>query len=105
MALLGKVMRDCLERWPVTVNAIVLLPDHLHAIWTLPTSDAAYPKRWGWIKKEFGEFKLQMQQAKRPGFEGVFDVCSRFPENSRAELLAASKISPRLSLKVVAFEV
>ncbi|MEX2169849.1 MAG: hypothetical protein WD851_11105, partial [Pirellulales bacterium] len=54
---------------------------------------------------EFGEFKLQMQQAKRPGFEGVFDVCSRFPENSRAELLAASKISPRLSLKVVAFEV
>jgi putative transposase len=53
VTLLGNVMRDCLARWPVTVNAIVLLPDHLHAIWTLPPGDAEYPKRWGWIKKEF----------------------------------------------------
>ncbi len=53
VALLGEVMRACRARWPVTVNAIVLLPDHLHTIWTMPTGDAAYPKRWGWIKKEF----------------------------------------------------
>jgi putative transposase len=26
------------------------LPDHLHAIWTLPENDAAYGKRWGIIK-------------------------------------------------------
>jgi putative transposase len=51
--LLGHVIRECEARWPLTVNAIVLLPDHLHAIWTLPAGDAAYPKRWGWIKKEF----------------------------------------------------
>ncbi|MDA0835068.1 MAG: transposase [Planctomycetota bacterium] len=33
--------------------AIVLLPDHLHAIWSLPRGDADFSTRWSWIKKEF----------------------------------------------------
>jgi putative transposase len=53
VALLGNIMRECNGRWPYTVNAMVLLPDHLHVIWTLPASDAEYSKRLGWIKKEF----------------------------------------------------
>lgn len=53
VALLGTIIRDCMARWPATVNAIVLLPDHLHTIWTLPSGDVAYPTRLGWIKKEF----------------------------------------------------
>lgn len=32
---------------------MVLLPEHLHCIWTLPSDDADYSKRWGVIKKEF----------------------------------------------------
>jgi len=51
--LLGSILRQCVQKWPFTVNAIVLLPEHLHAIWTLPPGDSAYPRRWGWIKKEF----------------------------------------------------
>lgn len=51
--ILGNLMRDCQQRWPFEINAIVLLPEHLHAIWSLPPGDAAYPRRWGWIKKEF----------------------------------------------------
>jgi putative transposase len=35
---------------PFTIEAWVLLPDHLHAIWTLPQDDAAFGKRWGIIK-------------------------------------------------------
>jgi putative transposase len=35
---------------PFAIEARVLLPDHLHAIWTLPEDDAAYGKRWGIIK-------------------------------------------------------
>ena len=38
------------ETMPFLVEAWVLLPDHLHAIWTLPANDAAYGKRWGIIK-------------------------------------------------------
>src|SRR6188474_2620220 len=51
--LLGDKIRDCQLEWPFDVNAIVLLPEHLHAIWTLPSGDSNYPQRWAWIKKEF----------------------------------------------------
>jgi len=37
---------------PFTIEAWVLLPDHLHAIWTLPNGDAAYGKRRGIIKAQ-----------------------------------------------------
>ncbi|HEY9032846.1 MAG TPA: transposase [Pseudomonadales bacterium] len=32
------------------VNAWVLLPDHMHCIWTLPENDTDYSSRWGKIK-------------------------------------------------------
>ena len=51
--LLGHVFREARERLPFEVEGIVLLPDHLHAMWTLPSGDKAYSRRWGWIKKEF----------------------------------------------------
>ncbi len=51
--LLGEVIRECHRDWPFEMNAIVLLPDHLHAIWTLPRGDANYSGRWSVIKKEF----------------------------------------------------
>ncbi len=38
---------------PFELTAIVLLPDHLHAIWTLPTRDDDFSSRWGRIKKRF----------------------------------------------------
>jgi putative transposase len=44
--LLGNVFRRCQGKWPFTINALVLLPDHLHAIWSLPPGDAAYPTPW-----------------------------------------------------------
>jgi putative transposase len=46
-------MRECANRFPFEVPAIVLLPEHLHAIWTLPRGDDRYPLRWRWIKREF----------------------------------------------------
>jgi len=38
---------------PFEIVAIVLLPDHLHALWTLPRGDADYSVRWRRIKEEF----------------------------------------------------
>ncbi len=60
VALLGSIFRRCLMRWPFTVNAVVVLPDHLHAIWSLPPGDSEYSKRWGWSKKEFTKHWLQI---------------------------------------------
>ena len=54
-SLLSKAVRDCRRRWPFHIDAIVLLGDHLHAIWTLPEGDTDYSTRWAWIKKEFSK--------------------------------------------------
>lgn len=35
---------------PFIVDAIAVLPDHLHAIWHLPDDDTDYPTRWRLIK-------------------------------------------------------
>lgn len=43
------------ERHPFTINAIVVLPDHLHCIWTLPEGDCDYAKRWALIKIYFSK--------------------------------------------------
>ena len=38
---------------PFTIDAIVILPDHLHCIWTLPRDDADFSTRWRLIKTAF----------------------------------------------------
>src|SRR3954469_19186676 len=35
------------------IDAMVVLPDHLHAIWTLPEGDADFATRWRLIKSGF----------------------------------------------------
>lgn len=35
---------------PFSVDAWVLLPDHLHCVWTLPDGDADFSGRWSLIK-------------------------------------------------------
>ena len=50
---LGTALRDCRKRWSFRLDALVLLDDHLHAMWTLPDGDTDYSMRWGFIKKEF----------------------------------------------------
>lgn len=43
------------NRYPFSINAWVLLPDHLHAVWTLPQDDPDFSKRWGLIKAGFSK--------------------------------------------------
>ncbi|MDD9731922.1 transposase [Mameliella sp. AT18] len=44
--------RTCRDR-PFLTEAVVVLPDHLHAIWTLPPGDADFSTRWRLIKTRF----------------------------------------------------
>ena len=55
--LARRILREVLtaeraER-PFEIVAVVLLPDHLHTIWTLPEGDADYPARWASLKEAF----------------------------------------------------
>lgn len=43
------------NQWPWEIVAIILLPDHLHTIWTLPQSDCNYSLRWQKIKEYFSK--------------------------------------------------
>lgn len=36
---------------PFVIDAWVLLPDHLHCVWTLPQGDADFSTRWAIIKR------------------------------------------------------
>ena len=38
---------------PFTLDACVVLPDHLHCVWTLPPGDDDYSTRWRLIKARF----------------------------------------------------
>ena len=39
--------------WPFSIDAWVVLPDHLHCLWTLPEGDADFATRWRLIKSGF----------------------------------------------------
>ena len=51
--LLREAFRKTRQRHPFTVDAIVILPDHIHAIWTMPEGDADFAMRWRLIKSTF----------------------------------------------------
>ena len=43
------------QRYPFKIDAWVLLPDHLHCVWTLPENDDDFSMRWNIIKKRFSQ--------------------------------------------------
>ena len=51
--LLRDGMRRVMGVHPFRIDAFVLLPDHLHCIWTLPAGDADFSMRWRLIKSDF----------------------------------------------------
>jgi putative transposase len=42
-----------MRRYPFRIDAWVVLPEHLHAIWTLPEGDADFSTRWRMVKTRF----------------------------------------------------
>jgi len=51
--LLRKAFRYGKQRHPFSIEALVILPDHLHTVWTMPEEDADYALRWRLIKSAF----------------------------------------------------
>ena len=57
------------QQYPFITNAITVLPDHLHAIWTLLENDSDYSTRWRLIKFHFSKYlpKTERIDASRVG--------------------------------------
>ncbi|RBP83236.1 transposase [Marinomonas rhizomae] len=51
--LLRESVSYVLKRRPFHIVAWVVLPDHIHAVWTLPEGDNDYSRRWQLIKQLF----------------------------------------------------
>ncbi len=58
--LLRAAFRTVRHQNPFQIDAIVVLPDHLHTMWTLPTDDADFSSRWQALKAQNarGEYDL-----------------------------------------------
>ena len=51
--LLRATVRATHARHPFHIDAWVVLPEHMHCLWTLPPRDFDYPLRWQMIKARF----------------------------------------------------
>lgn len=51
--VLRKAVKTVKLKHPFYIDAFVVLPDHLHAMWTLPEGDADFATRWMLIKGNF----------------------------------------------------
>jgi putative transposase len=65
VGLLRGAFRRARHERPFSVEAIVVLPDHLHTILTLPLDDADYSGRWRLIKTLFSNGVLATSGAIR----------------------------------------
>ena len=50
---LREAFRVVKEAHPFKIDAMVILPDHLHTIWTLPDGDHDFSQRWRQVKSAF----------------------------------------------------
>jgi putative transposase len=50
---LRTAFREVRRRHPFTIDAMVVLSDHLHTMWTMPEGNADFATRWRLIKSAF----------------------------------------------------
>lgn len=53
---LRRALEDVRIKRPFHIDAWVLMPDHMHCIWTLPDNDVDYSTRWALIKNSVSRF-------------------------------------------------
>lgn len=53
--ILYDVVQEVRQRHPFSIDAWVLLPEHLHCIWTLPDESCNFSVRWSLIKSGFSK--------------------------------------------------
>ncbi|GHC49474.1 REP-associated tyrosine transposase [Neogemmobacter tilapiae] len=59
---LREAVRQTRHERPFAIVAWVVLPDHLHSVWTLPEGDTDYSTRWAVIKARFSRAMPQTAQ-------------------------------------------
>ena len=53
VSLINEGFKHAVSKRPFVIDAFVMLPDHIHCIWTLPEGDNDFSTRWWSIKSYF----------------------------------------------------
>lgn len=76
IAELREAFRRTRQDHPFVIDAIVILPEHLHCLWRLPMSDDDFPTRWRLIKARFSRYiapeERISQSRRRKGERGLW---------------------------------
>ena len=73
---LREAVRATQRRYPFHIDAMVVLPDHIHAVWTLPDNEFDFSIRWRLVKVRFsksipkGEWLTEARRAR--GERGIW---------------------------------
>lgn len=74
--ILRSTVREVKRCHPFKIDAMMVLPDHLHVVWTLPPHDDACSTRWMLIKAGFSRripyIKTQSQSQISKGERGIW---------------------------------
>ncbi|MCC6208788.1 MAG: transposase [Gammaproteobacteria bacterium] len=74
---LRSAIRAVKRERPFRLDAMVILPDHLHAVWTLPPDDEDYAARWQMIKARFSRALRANGARLWRNDEGEYDLWQR----------------------------
>jgi putative transposase len=76
VARLRMAVRNEREHHPFTLDAAVILPDHVHLVWTMPQTDSNYSSRIGRIKVTFtrslGLSSYEESSGSQRGYSGIW---------------------------------
>jgi putative transposase len=73
--LLKEVVRGVQREYPFSIDAWVLLPNHLHCLWTLPEGDGDFSRRWALIKLGFSK-KVTHLRTSADDFSAARQACN-----------------------------
>lgn len=62
---------------PFRIDALVVLPEHLHTVWSLPPEDDDYPGRWRLIKARFSRTLAKAGVGVQRNTTGEYDLWQR----------------------------
>ncbi|MBN2106500.1 MAG: transposase [Deltaproteobacteria bacterium] len=62
-----EIVRDVKTQHPFDIDAWVVLPEHMHCLWTLPDGDMDYSRRWSMLKRKFTQRWDSIRTAYPPG--------------------------------------
>jgi putative transposase len=73
---LRKAVRQTRNDQPFQIDAWVVLPEHIHALWTLPMGDDNYSGRWSLIKSRFSRSVAKVRNL-TPNAKGEYNIWQR----------------------------